>query len=62
MAVDDLKFAAIFMSDRRGHFQILLRRAVPHFLFLRTDLNIKTIGVESELGELVHHNTAVNTS
>jgi hypothetical protein len=62
MTVDDLQVTAIFMCDSRRHLQILLRGAVPFLVILGSDLDIETIGMKSEFGELVHHDTAVNTS
>ena len=62
MTVNHFEIAAILMGDSRRHLQILLRRAVPFLLFLRTYLDIETIGVESEFGELIDHDTAVNAS
>jgi hypothetical protein len=62
MTVNHFEVAAILMGDSRRHLQILLRRAVPFLLFLRTYLDIETIGVESEFGELIDHDTAVNAS
>jgi hypothetical protein len=50
------------MCDSRRHLEILFRGAVPLFLLFRTNLDIETIRVKSEFGELVHHDTAVNTS
>jgi hypothetical protein len=62
MTVDDLQVATILVRNSRRHLEILFRGAVPLLVVLRSDLDIETIGVKSEFGELVHHDTAVNTS
>ena len=62
MAVDDLEVAPIFMGHSCRHLEILFRGAVPRFLFLRTNLDIKTIRVEAESGKLIDHHTAIDAS
>ena len=62
MTVDDLEVAPIFMGHSCRHLEILFRGAVPRFLFLRTNLDIKTIRVEAESGKLIDHHTAIDAS
>jgi hypothetical protein len=62
MTIDDFEVAAILMGYGSRHLEILLGRAVPLLIILRTDLDIETIRVEAEFGKLVHHDTAINAS
>ena len=45
MAVHNLQLATIFMADGCGHLQVLLARAVPLLFFLRTNLDVETVGL-----------------
>ena len=62
VTIDHLQPTAILMRHSRRHLEILLRGAVPLLIVLRTDLDIETVGVKSEPGELVHHHTAIDTA
>jgi hypothetical protein len=50
------------MRYSRRHLQILLRRAIPLGILLWANLDIETIGVESDSGELIDHDTAIDTT
>ena len=62
MTVDHLKSATILMSHSRRHLEILLRRTVPLLFLLRTNLDIKTIRMQSQSCKLVDHHTTVDSS
>jgi hypothetical protein len=44
------------------HFQVLFAGAVPFFLFLRSDLDIETIGFETLTHQFIEHHGGVDAT
>ena len=55
MTIHHFEFTTISASHGSSHLQVLLRRAVPLFLFFRTDLDIETVGMQTLLGKFPYH-------
>ena len=62
MAIYHLQPAAKAMSHSRCHLQILLRRAVPFLLFLRSNLDIETVGMQSAAGQFIDHHRTIHAA
>ena len=62
MAVHHLQPAAKAMGHRRRHLKVFLRRAVPFFLFLRSNLDIETIGMQSAAGQFIDHHRTIHAA
>ena len=62
VAVDHLQLAAILGSNGCRHLQVFLGGAVPLLLFLRPNLNIETVGVQSLSRQFVDHDGTVDTT
>ena len=62
VAVDYFEAAAVAARHGGGHFEVLLRRAVPLLGFFRTNLNVKAIGLKPLLHKLIKHDRAVNAA
>ena len=62
MAIDNFQFAVILLCNRCRHLQVFLRVAVPFFLFLRTNLYIEAVGVNTMSHELIENNRTVDAT
>ena len=62
VAVYHLQPAPVFMRHRRCHLHILLRRAVPFFILLRTYLNIEAVRLQSPAGQFIDHHRRVHAA
>ena len=62
MTVYHLQLATILGSYGSSHLEVFLRRAVPLFLFLGSNLDIEAVGMQAQTGELPNHYGAVYSS
>ena len=59
VAVDHLQAAAVLGCHGSSHLEVLLARAVPFGLFLGTDFDVETIGMQSEACKLIDDHRTV---
>ena len=63
LQVDDVEFAAVFLRDVSGDFNVFLRRAVHEvFLAFKADLDVKNMRVDALLLEEWHYHGTVDAA
>ena len=62
VAVNHFQPTAIFTRHSSCHLQVLLTGTIPFFFLFGPYLDIETVRVQTESGELIHHDTTVHTT